>query len=45
MARGASSVIVVYQTPPATTKQFAQDVQAVRDDFARIKQVVERTRR
>jgi len=42
---GSELVMVVYQTPPATAEQFAQDIQAVRDDFARIKQVVEPTRR
>ena len=42
---GSELVMVVYQTPPATAEQFAQDVQAVRDDFGRIKQVVEGRRR
>ncbi|HEY2851847.1 MAG TPA: SRPBCC family protein [Gemmatimonadaceae bacterium] len=40
---GSELVMVVYQTPPATAEQFEQDVQAVRDDFARIKKVVERS--
>lgn len=38
---GSELVMVVLQTPPATSEQFEQDVQAVRDDFGRIKQVVE----
>ena len=42
---GSELTMIVYQTPPATTVQFEQDVQAVRDDFTRIKNVVERTRR
>ena len=33
--------MIVLQTPPATSEEFARDVQAVRDDFARIKKVVE----
>ena len=38
---GSELSMVVLQTPPATSEQFAQDVQAVRDDFARIKRVLE----
>lgn len=38
---GSELVMIVFQTPPATGEQFAQDVQAVRDDFARIKKVIE----
>jgi hypothetical protein len=38
---GSELSMVVLQTPPATSAQFEQDVQAVRDDFARIKQVLE----
>jgi hypothetical protein len=38
---GSELSMVVLQTPPATSEQFAQDVQAVRDDFARIKKVLE----
>ena len=38
---GSELSMVVLQTPPATSEQFAQDVQAVRDDFARIKNVLE----
>lgn len=42
-ANGAGSELsmVVLQTPPATSQQFDQDVRAVRDDFARIKKVLE----
>lgn len=40
-ASGSELVMIVQQTPPATTEQFEQDVRAVRDDFARIKKVVE----
>lgn len=38
---GSELSMVVLQTPPATSVQFEQDVQAVRDDFGRIKRVVE----
>ena len=38
---GSELVMLVVQTPPATTEQFQQDVQAVHDDFGRIKKVVE----
>jgi hypothetical protein len=38
---GSELVMVVLQTPPATSEQFEQDVHAVRDDFARIKRVIE----
>ena len=40
-ASGSELSMVVLQTPPATGTQFEQDVQAVRDDFGRIKRVVE----
>ncbi|HKN67518.1 MAG TPA: SRPBCC family protein [Gemmatimonadaceae bacterium] len=40
-ASGSELSMVVLQTPPATSAQFEQDVQAVRDDFGRIKRVVE----
>lgn len=40
-ASGSELSMVVLQTPPATSTQFEQDVQAVRDDFGRIKRVVE----
>jgi Polyketide cyclase / dehydrase and lipid transport len=38
---GSELVMFVFQTPPATSEQFEQDVRAVREDFARIKKVVE----
>lgn len=38
---GSELMMVVLQTPPATGEQFEQDVHAVRDDFARIKRVLE----
>jgi hypothetical protein len=38
---GSELVMFVFQTPPASGEQFEQDVQAVRDDFARIKKVLE----
>ena len=38
---GSELVIVVFQTPPASSDQFERDVQAVRDDLARIKKVLE----
>ena len=38
---GSELLMVVLQTPPASSEDFARDVQAVRDDFARIKKVVE----
>lgn len=38
---GSELAMVVLQTPPATSEQFEQDVRAVRDDFARIKKVLE----
>jgi hypothetical protein len=38
---GSELVMVVLQTPPESSEQFERDVQAVRDDFARIKKVVE----
>jgi len=41
---GSELMMVVLQTPPATSEQFEQDVHAVRDDFARIKSVLEARR-
>ena len=38
---GSELQMVVLQTPPATSEDFERDVQAVRDDFARIKRVLE----
>jgi len=38
---GSELLMIVLHTPPASNEQFAQDVQAVRDDFARIKKVIE----
>ena len=38
---GSELSMIVLQTPPATSEQFEQDVQAVRDDFARLKIVLE----
>lgn len=38
---GSELLMVVLQTPPASSADFERDVQAVRDDFARIKKVVE----
>jgi len=38
---GSELSMVVLQTPPATGEQFERDVQAVRNDFARIKKVLE----
>lgn len=38
---GSELLMVVLQTPPASSEDFARDVQAVRDDFARIKRVLE----
>ena len=40
-ASGSELSMIVLQTPPATSTQFEQDVQSVRDDFGRIKRVVE----
>jgi len=42
---GSELSMAVLHTPPATNQQFEQDVQAVRDDFARIKKVLESTER
>src|SRR5689334_2321441 len=42
---GSELVMIVLQTPPATSEEFERDVQAVRDDFARIKKVLEATTR
>ena len=42
---GSELVMVVLQTPPATAEEFERDVQAVHDDFGRIKKVVEARRR
>jgi len=41
---GSDLMMLVVQTPPATKEQFEQDVQAVHDDFGRIKKVVEAMR-
>ena len=38
---GSELVMVVFQSPEASTEQFERDVQAVREDLARIKKVVE----
>jgi len=38
---GSELVMIVFQTPPASSDQFERDVQAVRDDLARIKKVLE----
>jgi polyketide cyclase/dehydrase/lipid transport protein len=38
---GSELVMVVFQSPEASTEQFERDVQAVRDDLARIKKVAE----
>jgi hypothetical protein len=38
---GSELVMVLLQSPEASTEQFEQDVQAVRDDLARIKTVAE----
>jgi hypothetical protein len=38
---GSELAMIVLQTPPATSEEFERDVQAVRDDFARIKKVLE----
>src|SRR5688572_5865017 len=38
---GSELVMVVFQSPEASTEQFEQDVQAGRDDVARIKTIVE----
>lgn len=38
---GSELVMVIFQSPEASTEQFERDVQAVRDDVARIKQVAE----
>ena len=38
---GSELVMVMFQSPEASTEQFERDVQAVRDDLARIKTVAE----
>jgi hypothetical protein len=38
---GSELVMVVFQPPGASTEEFERDVQAVRDDLARIKKVAE----
>jgi hypothetical protein len=38
---GSELLMVVLQTPPASSEDFTRDVQAVREDFARIKKVLE----
>jgi hypothetical protein len=40
-ASGSELVMVLFQAPEASTEQFERDVQAVRDDLARIKTVAE----
>lgn len=40
---GSELLMVVLQTPPASGEDFERDVRAVRDDFARIKRVLEAT--
>jgi carbon monoxide dehydrogenase subunit G len=42
---GSELVMVVFQSPGASTAEFERDVQAVRDDLARIKKVAEATTR
>jgi uncharacterized membrane protein len=41
---GCDLIMVVFRLPEASTEEFERDVQAVRDDLARIKKVVETTR-
>jgi hypothetical protein len=38
---GSELVMVVFQSPGASTEEFERDVQAVRDDVARIKKIAE----
>jgi hypothetical protein len=38
---GSELVMVVFQSPQASAEEFERDVQAVRDDLARIKRVAE----
>jgi hypothetical protein len=38
---GSELVMVVFQSPEASTEEFERDVQAVRDDLARLKKVAE----
>jgi len=38
---GSELVMVLFQSPEASTEEFERDVQAVRDDLARIKKVAE----
>jgi hypothetical protein len=40
---GSELVMVVFQSREASTEQFERDIQAVRDDLARIKKVAEAT--
>jgi hypothetical protein len=40
---GSDLVMVVFRLPEASTEEFERDIQAVRDDLARIKKVVETT--
>jgi hypothetical protein len=39
---GSELVMVVVQLPGASAEEFERDVEAVRDDFARLKKVAER---
>jgi carbon monoxide dehydrogenase subunit G len=41
-AAGSELVMVVFQSPGASTEQFDQDVQAVTDDLARLKPAAEK---
>jgi hypothetical protein len=38
---GSELVMVLFQSPEASTEEFERDIQAVRDDLARIKNVAE----
>jgi len=38
---GSELVMVLFQTPPASSEEFERDVQAVREDLARIKKAAE----
>jgi hypothetical protein len=38
---GSELVMVLFQSPDASTEDFERDIQAVRDDLARIKKVAE----
>jgi len=41
-AAGSELVMVVFQSPGASTEQFEQDIQAVTDDLARLKLAAEK---